>query len=52
MTKNLDERVNEIHMLITSQFDMVNHLLHANHEISRKVEEIANLRLENNQLKK
>ena len=51
MATSLDERTNEVQRLTHNQFDMVNKLLSANHEISRKVEEITNMRSKNNQLK-
>lgn len=52
MVTRLDkERINEVKRLTHNQFDMVNQLLSANHEIIRKVEEIEDPRLENNKFK-
>lgn len=51
MVTSLDERINEVQRLTQNQLDMVNQLLNFNHDITRKVEEIENLRTENNQLK-
>ena len=48
---SFDERTNEAPRLNHKKFDMINQLLSTNHEINRKVEEIANMRFENNQLK-
>lgn len=44
MATRLDARINEVQRLTNKQFDMVNQLLSSNHEISRKVKEIADLR--------
>ena len=51
MATSLDERINEVWRMTHNQFDMINYLLSVNHDISRKVKEIANLRSDNNQLK-
>lgn len=51
MATSIDGIINEVQRLNHNHFDMVNQLLSVNHEIYRKVEEIAHLRSKKNQLK-
>lgn len=41
MATSLDEMINEVQTMTFTKFDVVNQLLSANNEISKKVEEIA-----------
>ena len=47
MDARLDERINDVQRMIHNEFDMVNQLLSVNHAIYWKVEEIANMKSQN-----
>lgn len=51
ITARLDVKDEKITRLIKINYDMVNQLLGANHEIGRKMEEIVELREKNGKLK-